>query len=128
MSECIFCKIIKGEIPCYKIWENDTHIAILDIFPISKGMTLVLPKKHIPSYIINISRNDLTEINTAMIEVAKLLDQKLKPLRTTFLFEGVDVNHLHAKLIPLYGDNHNKSIPTKAEEVELQNIHKILAN
>ena len=46
MSDCIFCKIAKGEIPSVKIWEDDEFFAILDLFPNTKGMTLVIPKSH----------------------------------------------------------------------------------
>ena len=50
MENCIFCKIVKGEIPCVKIWEDKDFLAILDVFPNTKGMTLVLTKKHFDSY------------------------------------------------------------------------------
>ena len=46
MDDCIFCKIIKGEIPCYKVYEDDKVIAFLDVNPLSKGHTLVMPKEH----------------------------------------------------------------------------------
>ena len=53
MDDCLFCKIIKGDIPSVKIWEDDNHIAILDAFPNTKGATLVIPKKHYDSYIFD---------------------------------------------------------------------------
>lgn len=46
MSDCIFCKIVAGELPCYKIYENDNYLAFLDIFPTTEGHTLVIPKVH----------------------------------------------------------------------------------
>ena len=46
MENCVFCKISKGEIPCFKLWESDKYLAILDINPITEGMTLVIPKEH----------------------------------------------------------------------------------
>ena len=49
-SDCIFCQIIEGKIPSYKIYEDNDYIAILDIFPNTKGMTLVIPKQHFDSY------------------------------------------------------------------------------
>ncbi|MCD6476702.1 MAG: HIT domain-containing protein, partial [Candidatus Aenigmarchaeota archaeon] len=48
--DCIFCKIIKGEIPCYKIYEDDNVISFLDINPVTKGHLLVIPKKHITRF------------------------------------------------------------------------------
>ena len=47
MSDCIFCKIVAGEIPCYKIYEDEKYLAFLDIFPCTEGHTLVIPKKHV---------------------------------------------------------------------------------
>lgn len=49
MSDCVFCKIVAGEIPSVKIWENDDFVALLDAFPACKGQTLVLPKRHYDS-------------------------------------------------------------------------------
>lgn len=125
-EDCIFCKIIKGDIPNFKIWEDENHIAILDIFPISKGMTLVIPKEHVPSYIVKNTPETLEKINSAMIQVAKLLDYKLSDsLRTTFVFEGLDVDHLHAKLIPFYKDMLEKhKLPDKAKDKELEELQK----
>ena len=53
-NDCVFCKIVKGEIPSVKIWEGKNHIAILDVNPNVKGMTLVLTKKHFDSYSFDI--------------------------------------------------------------------------
>ena len=47
MTDCIFCKIVAGEIPCYKIYEDENYLAFLDIFPSTEGHTLVVPKKHV---------------------------------------------------------------------------------
>jgi histidine triad (HIT) family protein len=49
MSDCVFCKIVAGEIPSIKIWEDDGFIALLDVFPACKGQVLVLPKRHYDS-------------------------------------------------------------------------------
>jgi diadenosine tetraphosphate (Ap4A) HIT family hydrolase len=49
MKDCIFCKIVKGEIPCHRIYGDSDYLAFLDIYPNTKGMTLVIPKKHYPS-------------------------------------------------------------------------------
>ncbi len=51
MSDCIFCKIIKGEIPCHKVYEDDSVIAFLDIHPVSYGHTLVVPKSHYADFL-----------------------------------------------------------------------------
>ncbi|MDD4995886.1 MAG: HIT domain-containing protein [Patescibacteria group bacterium] len=103
MSECIFCKIINGEIPSHKIWENDEFLAILDISPNTKGMTLVMPKKHYNSYAFEMPDDIYQRFMQAGKEVAKLLDKKLKTQRTALVMEGMGVNHAHLKLYPLHG-------------------------
>jgi len=102
-DDCIFCKISKGEIPSYKIWGNEKYFAILDIFPNTKGMTLVIPKEHFHSYAFEMNDNEYSEFMLAAKTVGKLLDEKLKTNRTALVMEGMGVNHAHLKLYPLHG-------------------------
>ena len=102
-DDCIFCKIVNGEIPSYKIWEDEKFIAILDIFPNTKGMTLVIPKAHYDSYAFEMNDNDYSEFMLAAKKVGRLLDEKLKVRRTTMVMEGMGVNHAHIKLYPMHG-------------------------
>ena len=67
-DDCIFCKIVKGEIPCAKVYEDDEVLAFLDITPIKKGHTLVIPKAH---------AKDLLEINSQLLENLMLAVQKI---------------------------------------------------
>jgi diadenosine tetraphosphate (Ap4A) HIT family hydrolase len=102
-EDCIFCKISKGEIPSYKIWEDDKHMAFLDINPVVDGMTLVIPKEHYHSYVINMDPQVMCDLMTAVQKVGKILDTKLENVtRTKVVFEGIDVDHFHAKLYPMY--------------------------
>jgi len=103
MENCIFCKIVKGEIPSVKIWENKKHLAILDIAPNTEGMSLVLTKKHYDSDATDMSDNDYKELMIAAKNVAKLLERKLKVKRVAIVMEGLGVNHVHIKLYPIYG-------------------------
>ncbi len=102
-ENCIFCKISNGEIPSFKIWENDKFFAILDIFPNTKGMTLIIPKEHYDSYTFDIPDDIYSEFMLAAKEVGKLLDVKLGVQRTALVMEGMGVNHAHIKLYPLHG-------------------------
>ncbi len=103
MKNCIFCKIIKGEMESIKIWENKKFIAILDIYPNTKGMTLIIPKKHLDSDIFEISRKEYLDLMSATKKVAKLLEKKLLVKRVAMVAEGMGVDHLHIKLYPLHG-------------------------
>jgi len=102
-DDCIFCKILKGEIPSYKVWEDKKHIAILDVFPNTKGMTLIIPKSHYDSYAFDMPDKAYSELMLAAKKVGKILDKKLKVNRTALVAEGMGVNHVHIKLYPLHG-------------------------
>jgi len=103
MAECIFCKIIKGEIPSFKIWEDDEFLAILDINPNTKGMTLVLTKEHYDSYAFEMPDDVYNKFLSATKKVAKILEKKLGVQRVAMVMEGMGVNHAHIKLYPLHG-------------------------
>lgn len=103
MEKTIFHKILAGEAPCHKVWEDDEHLAFLSIFPNTKGVTVVIPKKWQPSYFVEVNDKDLNKLVLAAKKVAKLLDSKLEGVgRTAMVFEGFGVNYLHAKLFPLH--------------------------
>ncbi len=102
--DCIFCKIVKGEAPSYKIWEEADYLAFLSIFPNTEGTAVVIPKKHYGSYPFDLPDEILTGLILATKKVAKLLDSKLNDVgRTAMVFEGFGVDHVHAKLFPMHG-------------------------
>lgn len=102
-GECIFCRIVNGEIPCAKVWENDKFLAILDAFPNTKGMALVITKEHRGSYAFDMPEGEFVEFTKAAREVAKLLERGLGVKRVAMVMEGMGVNHAHYKLYPLHG-------------------------
>jgi diadenosine tetraphosphate (Ap4A) HIT family hydrolase len=88
----------------HKVWEDDSHLAFLSIFPNTKGATVVIPKRHIPSYAFDMSDEDLTALVLAAKKVARQLDSSFSDVgRTAMVFEGFGVDHVHAKLFPLHG-------------------------
>jgi len=103
MENCVFCKIVKGEFDSAKIWEDKNFLAILDINPNTKGMTLIIPKKHSNSDIFSIPEKGYHEILDASKKVAKTLEKGLNVKRVAMVIEGMGVNHLHVKLYPLHG-------------------------
>ena len=107
MKDCIFCKIIKGEIPSVKIWGDKNFVAILDAFPNTKGMTLVLPKKHFDSDVIEMSEKTYKDFFLVAKKVAKLIKKGLKVNRVAMVMEGMGVDHAHIKLYPLHGVGKN---------------------
>jgi len=103
-KDCIFCKIVKGELSCHKIWEDKKHLAFLSIYPNTDGFTVLITKEHYPSYAFDLPDNVLKDFIIAAKKVAKLLDKKLEDVgRTGLIFEGFGINHVHAKLFPMHG-------------------------
>lgn len=101
-ENCLFCKIVAGELPAYKIYEDDQFIAILDIFPSVRGQSLVLPKEHFDSYVFNMPLDVYQQFLQVTWTVARNMDTTLEALRTCMVMEGMEVNHAHIKLYPIY--------------------------
>jgi diadenosine tetraphosphate (Ap4A) HIT family hydrolase len=113
--DCIFCKIAKGEAPAHKIWEDESHIAFLSIFPNTEGFSVVMTKEHYPSYAFDLPESVLVELVLAAKNVAKLLDAKLEDVgRTGMIFEGFAVDYIHAKLFPMHGTRMTEWKPIKS--------------
>lgn len=96
----IFSKIIAGEIPCYKVAENDKFFAFLDINPVNWGHTLVVPKQEI-DYIFDIDDADLAEMMLFAKKVSKALKETLPCRKIGVAVIGLEVPHAHIHLVPL---------------------------
>ena len=96
----IFTKIISGEIPCYKIAETENCLAFLDVFPLVKGHTLVIPKKEI-DYIFDVEDELLSEMNVFAKKVAKAIEKAVPCKRIGVAVIGLEVPHAHIHLVPL---------------------------
>ncbi len=100
MQDSIFTKIIKGEIPCYKIAEDDRFIAFLDIFPIKKGHTLVVPKVQI-DYLFDLDDSLLSDLMLFAKKVAQKMERAISCERIGVAVIGLEVPHAHVHLVPL---------------------------
>jgi histidine triad (HIT) family protein len=96
----IFTKIINGEIPCYKVAENDNYIAFLDIFPLTKGHTLVIPKKEV-DYIFDLDSETYLGLMEFSKEVALAIKKSIPCNRISISVIGLEVPHAHVHLIPI---------------------------
>ncbi|HLC38280.1 MAG TPA: HIT family protein [Candidatus Norongarragalinales archaeon] len=117
MENCVFCKIISGEYDSARIWEDGEFLAILDVQPNIKGMTLVMPKQHFDSYAFEMPDDVFERFLKAGKKVARLLDEKLKVQRTALVMEGLGVNHAHLKLYPLHGLDEEFKVIESTENV-----------
>ena len=100
MPDSIFTKIIKGEIPCYKIAEDDRFIAFLDVFPIKKGHTLVVPKAQI-DYLFDLNDSLLSDLMLFAKKVALKMERAIPCERIGVAVIGLEVPHAHIHLVPL---------------------------
>lgn len=96
----IFTKIINGEIPCYKVAENDDFIAFLDINPNAKGHTLCVPKKETDK-IFEMEKNHYSQLMDFSYDVAKSIEKAIPCKRVGMAVVGLEVPHVHVHLIPL---------------------------
>ncbi len=96
----IFTKIINGEIPCYKVAEDENFIAFLDINPNAKGHTLVVPKKE-ENKIFDLSEQEYSDLMRFAYRVAKAQEKAIDCLRVGMTVIGLEVPHVHVHLIPI---------------------------
>ena len=114
-KECVFCKIIKGELPCKKIYEDKEFLAFLDIMPISPGHTLIIPKKHYKNLLSFPKQED-----TALLELIKKISLAITKAVSADGFNlgmnngeaaGQSVMHAHMHIIPRFKNDGLKSWP-----------------
>ncbi len=96
----IFSRIVAGEIPCYKVAENDKFFAFLDINPLVKGHTLVIPKQEV-DYIFDLSDEDLAQMQVFAKKVATAIKEAFPCLKVGQAVIGLEVPHAHIHLIPI---------------------------
>lgn len=96
----IFSKIIAGEIPCYKIAENEQFFAFLDINPVATGHTLVVPKKEV-DYIFDLDNSLLADLMVYSKKIGKAIESVVPCERIGITVLGLEVPHAHVHLVPL---------------------------
>jgi len=96
----IFSKIIAGEIPCHRVYEDDKHLAFLDINPLAMGHVLCIPKMEV-DYIYDLTEDALADLWKFTMPVAKAIDKSMDCLRVGSAVIGLEVPHVHIHLIPL---------------------------
>lgn len=121
IMDCIFCKIIAGEIPSYKIYEDNLVLAFLDINPYNPGHTLIIPKKHTLD-IYSIDDELLMHIMNKARDIAKLVTEKLGADGFTLIQNNgfvQEVKHFHLHMIPKY---------KKKFEMDIEEVYKKITN
>ena len=109
MSDCLFCKIIDGEIPCHKVYEDDLILAFLDIQPLTRGHTLVIPKEHATS-MDKLSSDSAAALGKALPIVSSAVLKSTGSIaynlvQNNGLEAGMSIAHVHVHIIPRYPDS-----------------------
>ena len=127
MQDSIFTKIIRGEIPCYKVYEDAYTFAFLDIHPIQPGNVLVVPKKQM-EFVWDLEAEDYQALMNTAQKVAKRL-QTVFPDKTRvgLHVEGLDVAHAHLKLFPFSSDEEFRHHPDMDAEPDQSMLAEIAA-
>ena len=97
----LFAKIVRGELEQWRVWESPTHVAFLTPWANTPGYTVLVPRAHLSSDIFNLSDTDYNDLSEAIFDCAALLKRALDVDRVGLIFEGMEVNYAHAKLIPI---------------------------
>jgi histidine triad (HIT) family protein len=117
----IFSRIVAGEIPCYKVAENERYFAFLDISPLTPGHTLVIPKREV-DYLFDLDDTEIAEINVFAKRVAEALRQAVDCQRIGTAVIGLEVPHAHIHLIPIRTEKDmlfsNPKLKLSAEEMQ----------
>ncbi len=126
---CIFCKILNGDIPSNKVFENDNFIAILDAFPANEGHTLVIPKKHFEN-IFEIDEEILKEGYAIAKRIANSIKKSLNVeniniLQNNGVLAGQTVNHFHIHVIPRL-ENDTVVMKSTPISIDSEKIKKIM--
>jgi len=129
----IFAKIIKGEIPCYKIYEDEETLAFLDLFPQSYGHTLVISKTSMARNLLEVEPQDLAQIMASVKKVAAAINTQLKPdgiqiCQFNGEAAGQTVFHLHFHIIPRFtGEDLSLHAGKQANAEDLANLQQKLS-
>ena len=123
----IFSKIVSGDIPAYKVAEDEHHLAFLDIFPLAKGHVLVIPKKE-TDYIFNITSDEYLELWRFAQKVAKGMDKVIACERIGVAVIGLEVSHAHIHLVPLnnVSDINFERPKLKFSESEMKSVSDLI--
>lgn len=130
VEDCIFCKIVKKEIPSKIVFENEKSLAFLDIFPINEGHTVVIPKNHYKN-IEDIPEDELTELFKVIKNIAILIHKQLKSdgyniLQNNFEAAGQIIMHFHVHIIPRNKTDEKFKLKIPRDQASEEDLDKIL--
>ncbi len=120
--ECLFCNIVSGDPPSFKVWEDENFIAFLDIMPVNPGHILLIPKSHTEE-VFDLSNDLYDGIFRVMKKLAEPLKRATSAKRIGVAIEGLEVPHVHIHLVPIY--NNNELNPLRARSASAEDLIKM---
>ena len=131
LQDCIFCKIVNKEIPAKIIYESNDNLAFLDIFPINKGHSVVIPKAHHQN-LEDIPEPELSVLYKTVKKVATIIHEKLKiggynVLQNNFKSAGQVINHIHVHIIPRNENDAKFKMQIPRDQATEEELEQVLA-
>ena len=126
MEKCIFCEILEGKIPSFKVAEDERCIAILDKYPRIRGQVLVISKKHQPPGFSQMGEQVAVDLVSLAKNISGKICQALDLSEVTFAIEGLDVEHAHGKIFPVKSrDEYVRDIKLPGQPAEDKELEAI---
>jgi len=127
---CVFCKIVDGEIPSYKVYEDDNVYAFLDINPLTKGHTVVIPKNHSET-LMDLEDDQVNNLFLAIKRISQHLEKVLEPAGLNIginmrKYAGQVVDHLHVHILPRFEGDNGGSIHSIVNNPPKETLEEIL--
>ncbi|MHA1727806.1 MAG: HIT family protein [Promethearchaeota archaeon] len=131
-KDCIFCKIKNGELHSFKVYEDESVLAFLDLFPFNKGHTVVIPKEHCNNFLVFNDKN-IQHFFTVLKKIAINLKNNLKAqginiLSNNFSVAGQVVEHMHFHIIPRWKNDGIPQLGKKKRRATMEELQEILSN
>lgn len=121
MQDSVFTRIIKGELPCHKVYEDEQTIAFIPLHPIAKGHVLVVPKLQVDQF-VELPEPDYTALMRSVQKVAQRMRDVLQPKRVGLQVVGLDVPHVHVHVIAFDTLEEYRELPDQSQEPDHEKL------
>lgn len=131
-QDCIFCKIVAGELPSSKVYEDDDTLVLMNIHPVNPGHVLVIPKTHVDHF-DDMGGDLYAHVMSVVQKISRAVKKTLQPKRVGLMVQGFEVSHAHVHVIPL-NDPHDiasdsiaKAAANQPDQGELEKLAQAIA-
>lgn len=125
MSDCVFCKIVAGDLPCYKIYEDPLFFGFLDIYPRTRGHSILVSKKHY-KWVYDVPEFDKFWLTA--LKITKAMQKALNPTFVTYVTHGLEIPHAHIHIMPRKGETAFVPPQINVEKKDMEKISKLISD